>query len=212
MSAERPLRPVPRPSLRRMPMYLRYLLGLQKTGVEWVSCSYLAERLRMDPTLVRKDLALTGITGKPRVGFHLTDLIAALEHFIGWDNLADAFLAGIGNLGSALLGYEGFGQHGLNIVAGFDVDPAKVGTEIQGRQILHIDTLPALARRLRIGMGIITVGVRAAQPVAELMVAGGIRAIWNFAPVRLEVPDSVIVEIEDLAATLAVLSRRLAKA
>ena len=210
MSAERPLRSAPRPSLRRMPMYLRCLRGLQKTSVEWVSCTYLAQVLQMDPTLVRKDLALTGVVGRPKVGFQLSGLIAAMEHFIGWDNLEDAFLVGVGNLGSALLGYEGFGQHGLNIVAGFDVDPAKVGTEIQGRRILHVDKLAGLAERMHIGIGIITVGVRSAQGVADLMVAGGIRAIWNFAPMRLEVPDHMIVENEDLAGTLAVLSRRLA--
>ena len=210
MRVARLSRPAPRPSLRRMPMYLRCLRGLARTSVEWVSCTYLAEVLQMDPTLVRKDLALTGVVGKPKVGFHITGLIAAMEHFIGWDNLEDAFLVGVGNLGSALLGYEGFGQHGLNIVAGFDVDPAKVGREIQGRRILLVDELPDLAQRLHIGMGIITVGVRAAQGVADLMVAGGIRAIWNFAPTRLEVPEGMIVENEDLAGTLAVLSRRLA--
>ncbi len=210
MTAERPLRSAPTPSLRRMPMYLRCLQALQKTNVEWVSCTYLAERLQKDATLVRKDLALTGIVGKPKVGFHLPGLIAAIEHFIGWDNLEDAFLAGVGNLGSALLGYEGFAQHGLNIVAGFDVDPAKVGTEVQGKRILHIDKLPDLARRMHIGIGIITVGARTAQPVADLMVQGGIRAIWNFAPVRLAVPEGTIVENEDLAGTLAVISQRLA--
>ena len=210
MNADRPLRSAPTPSLRRMPMYLRCLYALQKTNVEWVSCTYLAERLQKDATLVRKDLALTGIVGKPKVGFHLQGLIAAIEHFIGWDNLEGAFLAGVGNLGSALLGYEGFTQHGLNIVAGFDVDPAKVGTEVHGKRILHIDKLPDLAHRMHIGIGIITVGARTAQTVADLMVAGGIRAIWNFAPIRLELPEEIIVENEDLAGTLAVISRRLA--
>jgi redox-sensing transcriptional repressor len=192
-----------------MPVYLRCLRVLQKAEVEWVSCTYLAERLQKDATLVRKDLELTGLAGKPKVGFHVPGLIGAIERFIGWDNLEDAFLAGVGNLGSALLGYEGFAQHGLHIVAGFDVDPRKVGTEIHGKDVLHVDRLPEMARRLHIGIGIVTVGARAAQAVADLMLAGGIRAIWNFAPVRLEVPAGVIVENEDLAGTLAVISRRL---
>jgi redox-sensing transcriptional repressor len=137
-------------------------------------------------------------------------LIGAIERFIGWDNLEDALLAGAGNLGSALLGYEGFAQHGLHIVAGFDVDPHKVGTVVHGKRILHVDELPGMARRRHIGIGIITVGARGAQPVADLMLSGGIRAIWNFAPVRLRVPEGVIVENEDLAGTFAVISRRLA--
>lgn len=209
-TSERQLKSAPTPSLRRMPMYLRCLYALRKTDVEWVSCTYLAEVLQKDPTLVRKDLAMTGIVGKPKVGFHVTGLVAAIEHFIGWDNLEDAFLAGVGNLGSALLGYEGFAQHGLNIVAGFDVDAAKVGTEVHGKRILHIDKLTDLAQRMHIGIGIVTVGARTAQAVADRMVAGGIRAIWNFAPVRLEMPPEIIVENEDLAGTLAVISRRLA--
>jgi len=209
-SNERIPKAAPTPALRRMPVYLRCLRALQKADVEWVSCTYLAERLQKDATLVRKDLELTGLAGKPKVGFHVPGLIGAIERFVGWDNLEDAFLAGVGNLGSALLGYEGFAQHGLHIVAGFDVDPSKVGTEIHGKRILPVAELPGMARRMHIGIGIITVGARAAQHVADLMLGGGIRAVWNFAPVRLDVPDGVIVENEDLAGTLAVISRRLA--
>lgn len=211
MSDRKGIKSAPTPSLRRMPMYLRCLRALSRTDVEWVSCTYLAERLEMDPTLVRKDLALTGITGKPKVGYQLTALIAAIQHFIGWDNLEDAFLAGVGNLGTALLGYEGFSQHGLNIVAGFDVDPEKIGTEVHGRLVLPLHKLTNLARRMHIGIGVITVGGAAAQEVADLMITGGIKGIWNFAPVHLEVPEGIIVENEDLAGTLAVISRRLAR-
>lgn len=210
MKTERAMRVVPTATLRRMPIYLQCLRALERSGVEWVSCTYLAERLQRDATLVRKDLAMTGLVGKPKVGFHLPGLIASIEHFIGWDNREDAFLVGVGHLGTALLGYEGFEKHGMHIVAGFDVDPAKVGTQIQGKAILPVEKLADLARRMRISIGIVTVGAPAAQGVAERMVAGGIRAIWNFAPVRLEVPAGVIVENEDLAGTLAVLSQRLA--
>jgi len=207
---DKPLRIAPTPSVRRMPRYLRCLHALRSDRVEWVSCTFLAQRLGVDPTLVRKDLALTGITGKPKVGYYLPDLITAVERFIGWDNPEDAFLVGVGHLGSALLGFEGFARHGLNIVAGFDNDPGKVGQDVAGKPILDVAKLPDLAQRMHIRIGIITVGARNAQAVADLMLAGGIQAIWNFAPTPLDLPAGVILENEDLSGTLAVISRRLA--
>ncbi len=202
---------VPKPTLRRMPAYLRLLSQLQRLGDQAVSCTRIAEELKQDPTQVRKDLAFTGITGKPRVGYDLDELIAKIEHFLGWDNLSDAFLAGAGNLGRALLGYSGFTAHGLNIVAAFDTDPQKVGSQVYNREVLPLEKLPDLARRMHVAIGIITVPAAAAQNVADLMVAGGIYAIWNFAPAQLNVPENVIVEHEHLSATLAVLSRKLAQ-
>lgn len=207
---DKPLRIAPTPSVRRMPRYLRCLHALRSDRVEWVSCTFLAQRLNVDPTLVRKDLALTGITGKPKVGYFLADLITAVERFIGWDNPEDAFLVGVGHLGTALLGFEGFARHGLNIVAGFDNDPGKIGQEVAGKSILDAAKLPDLAQRMHIRIGIITVGARNAQTVADLMLAGGIQAIWNFAPTPLDLPPGVILENEDLSGTLAVISRRLA--
>ena len=207
---EKPLRSAPTPSVRRMPRYLRCLHALRSDRVEWVSCTFLAQRLSVDPTLVRKDLALTGITGKPKVGYYLPDLITAVERFIGWDNPEDAFLVGAGHLGTALLGFDGFARHGLNIVAGFDRDPARIGTVVAEKVILDVAKLPDLALRMHIRIGIITVGAKNAQTVADLMLSGGILAIWNFAPVPLDLPDGIILENEDLSGTLAVISRRLA--
>jgi len=206
---ERSLRSAPTPSIRRMPRYLRCLHALRSDRAEWVSCTFLARRLSVDPTLVRKDLALTGATGKPRVGFYLPDLIEAVERFIGWDNPEDAFLVGVGHLGTALLGFDGFSRHGLNIVAGFDSDPAKIGSQIAEKSILDVAKLPDLAHRMHIRIGIITVGARNAQTVADLMLSGGIQAIWNFAPTPLDLPEGIILENEDLSGTLAVISRRL---
>jgi redox-sensing transcriptional repressor len=202
---------IPRPSLRRLPVYLREVKALRRSGAEWVSCTTLAEAVERDATLVRKDISYTGITGKPKVGYHVPELAKALEHFIGWDNETDAFLAGVGNLGAALLGYSGFAGNGLNIVCGFDSDPAKIGTTVHGREILALTKLPNLALRMHVEIGIIAVPAGAAQAVAELMISGGIRALWNFAPAQVDVPEDVIVENEDLSASLAVLSRRLAR-
>ena len=204
------VRAVPVPSLRRLPAYLRILKQLQKTGERAVSCTYLAEKLGQDATQVRKDLAYTGVSGRPKVGYELDVLVTAIEHFLGWDNVTDAFLAGAGYLGSALLGYQGFMDHGLHIVAAFDSDPRKIGTEIYGRDVLAVGKLPDLSRRMHIRIGIITVPAAAAQHVADLMIKGGIRAIWNFAPVHLTAPDNILIENEHLSASLAVISQRLA--
>lgn len=197
------------PTIKRMPLYLRLLRLMQAEGQEYASGSVLADALGLEAIVVRKDLAITGATGRPRLGFPVNELILAIEDFLGWNNTTDAFLAGTGSLGSALLGYAGFQQHGLNIVATFDADPTVIGTTIHGKTVLDIGKLPALARRMHVRIGILTVPEESAQSVANLMIEGGIRGIWNFTPVKLAVPDHVILQREDLAASLAVLSHRL---
>ncbi len=178
-------------------------------GRRTVSCTDIGARLALDPTQVRKDLESVGVAGKPRVGYVLENLIRDLERFLGWNNLNHAFLAGAGSMGSALLGNRKFEQCGLKIVAGFDVDPLKIGTKIHGTQILPAEKMKELAQRMRILIGILTVPATEAQAVADGMVAGGIRAIWNFAPVRLHVPEHVIVHDEDLYCSIAALSQKL---
>ena len=200
------------PTVRRLPSYLHFLRQLKDSGRDIVSSTHIAEKLKLEPIQVRKDLAITGIVGKPKVGYYVPSLIRSIEEFLGWDNNTDAFLVGAGHLGGALLGYQGFKRHGLNIVAAFDADEAKAGTEVAGKEILPLAKLPNLASRMHISMGIITVPAEGAQDVADLMVASGITAIWNFAPISLEVPDFVVVQNEDLASGLAVLSIKAAKA
>jgi len=208
---ESEVKSVSQATLRRLPKYLHLLRNLKRRGRDAVSCSFIAERLSFDPTQVRKDLAVTGVIGKPKVGHETGELIDAIEQFLGWNNVTEGFLVGVGNLGAALLGYDRFNHYGLKIVAAFDKDPAKVGKSIGDYEVLPLEKLPDLARRMNILMGIITVPAEAAQSVADLMVAGGIRAIWNFAPVNLQAPEPVIVQDEELYATLAILSRHLAK-
>lgn len=200
------------PTVRRLPAYLHLLRQLTLEGRDIVSSTHIAAKLKLEPIQVRKDLAVTGIVGKPKVGYYLPTLIKAVEEFLGWDDNTSAFLVGTGNLGSALLGYEGFRQHGLSIVAAFDMDSSKIGAEVHGKEILSIDKLPDLADRMHVQMGIISVPSEAAQEVADLMVASGINAIWNFAPIRLEVPNYVVVQNEDLSTGLAVLSVKSANA
>jgi redox-sensing transcriptional repressor len=199
---------VPFPTLRRLPGYHHYLVGLRDAGRAKVSCTTIAADLHLGPTQVRKDLEATGIVGRPKIGYDLGELIGSIESFLGWNDHSRAFIAGVGDLGSALLGYPGFKQYGFDIVAGFDVDPAKVGTEIHGKPILPLEKLANLPKRMHITIGIIAVPAAAAQGVADLMTRGGITAIWNFAPVGLRVPEGVVVQNEDLASSLAVLLRK----
>jgi redox-sensing transcriptional repressor len=205
------IRTFPEPTLRRLPVYHRQLKVFAAEGRTVVSCTPIAEALGLDATQVRKDIQVTGIVGKPKVGYQVDELIAAIETFLGWKNSSDAFLVGVGHLGTALLGYDGFRNHGLNIVAAFDSAAWKVGREIHGRQVLPVEQLAEMGQRMHILIGILTVPADVAQGLANLMVLGGIRAIWNFTPTRLQLPPSIIVENVELSASLAVLSNKLAE-
>jgi len=200
-----------KPTLRRLPVYHTYLTRLSKTGRENVSCTRIAGELHLDPTQVRKDLAITGSVGRPRVGFEVEGTLRCIEDFLGWNNTNDAFLAGAGNLGSAILGYEGFHRHGLKVLAAFDTDPAKIGTEIHGRPVYELDRMVDLGQRMNVRIGILAVPAEHAQDVASLMVLSGVRAIWNLTPVWLDLPEGIIAENVELSASLAVLSSRLAE-
>jgi redox-sensing transcriptional repressor len=182
---------------------------LQAEGHEYVSGTVLAGTHHLEPVIVRKDLAVTGIIGTPRRGFPVGKLIAAIEDFLGWNGQTKAVLVGVGNLGAALLGYRGFENFGLRIAGAFDRDPAKVGQWVQGRKVQSLDRLASFTRRGGITLGVLTVPAAGAQEAADLMVRAGIRGIWNFTPVKLRMPEEVVVQKEDLAEGLAVLSRRL---
>jgi redox-sensing transcriptional repressor len=202
---------IPEPTLRRLPKYHHLLLELRKQGVTSVSCTRIGDSLGLLPVQVRKDLQYTGIIGRPKVGYELRELLEKIEEFLGWNNTSDAFLVGAGNLGSALLGYNKFEQFGLSIVAAFDADSRKVGTQIHGKQVLPLEKLPSLVQQMGVHIGIITTPAESAQEVADLLVAGGVRAIWNFAPVTLTIPADIVVQNEDLYHSLAALSSKLAR-
>lgn len=205
-----PRRSFPHPSVRRLPAYLRLLRQLKVEGSAKVSCTRIARELDLDSTQVRKDLALTGITGRPRIGYELSPLISAIETFLGWNRASDAYLVGAGSLGRALIGYENFRQCGLNIAASFDVSAEKIGTEIFGRKVYALSDMPEMARRQGVRLGVLTVPAASAQAAADVMVASGLVGIWNFAPMRLEVPAGVAVENVELVSSLAVLSVSMA--
>ena len=194
--------------VKRFPLYLRVLREMEVQGETYASGAVVAKALTLDPIVVRKDLSKTGVRGKPRVGFPLNEIIAAIEHYLGWNANTEAVLAGAGRLGSALLGYPGFPKQGFKIVAAFDSNPKKRG-KISGVPVYPSDQIAEIVRRLNVSLGILTVPCDQAQSVADAMMAGGIRGIWNFTPTQLSVPADVIVKREDLAASLAVLSHRL---
>jgi len=201
-----------RPSLscvRRLPSYLQLLRVLQAEGHEYVSGTVLASVHHLAPVIVRKDLAFTGITGTPRIGFQVKELIVAIERFLGWDNQNKAVLIGVGNLGSALLGYQGFDNFGLQIVAAFDRDPKKIDKWIHDCKVHPLEQLSRFIRRSNIRIGVLTVPGEAAQQTAEMMIESGLLGIWNFTPVKLKVPAHVVTQKEDLAEGLAVLSHRM---
>jgi redox-sensing transcriptional repressor len=202
-------RTIPEASLRRLPIYHHLLQEMMLKGTPNISCTTIGSALNLDATQVRKDIEATGIVGKPKVGYPLVVLVRWIENFLGWNSTNEAFLAGAGSLGSALLGYEKFRQLGFNLVAAFDTDPLKVGRSIAGKEVLHLDRLVELGRRMHIHLGVIATPSEAAQTAANLMVEAGVRAIWNFAPVHLRVPDFVIIQNEDLYHSLASLSFRL---
>lgn len=209
--AQRTAPPIPQASLRRLPQYHHYLIELGTKGVQQISCSVIGRDLGCVPVQVRKDLQYTGIVGKPKTGYAVSELIQAIETFLGWNNVNEAFLVGAGNLGTALLGHERFSKFGLRIVAAFDSDPDKIGKHVHEKLVLPMEKFPDLARRMGIHLGILTTPAEAAQSVADEMVKAGILAIWNFTPCTLRVPPEIFVHNEDLYSSLASLSWKLAR-
>ena len=200
---------VPVPVLKRMPTYLSFVKTLQKQGERHVSSTRIAKYMGIDATQVTKDLSHTGISGKTRVGYEVDQFVAVLEDFLGFNRVNNAFLAGAGSLGCALLQDKGLRNFGLNIEKAFDVDPAKVGQKINDVEVLHIDRLAGMPAECNVAIGIITVPADCAQEVADLMVAQGIKGIWNFTPARLKVPPYVTVQNTTIYTNLAILFNKL---
>ncbi len=203
---------ISRQALQRMPYYLQSLRTARDAGAEIISAPTVAAQLGLNEVQVRKDFAsVSNTAGKPKTGFQTRELISAIESCLGYDNSNDAVLVGAGSLGRALLSYRGFEEYGLSIVTAFDVDPNLTGGEISGKQVLPMTKLPGICRNLSIHIGIITVPASQAQAVCDALVESGVLAIWNFAPVHLNTPDGILVQNENMAASLAVLSKHLSE-
>ena len=200
---------VPEPTLRRLPWYLSTVKLLREKGEQYVSSTQISKDINVDASQIAKDLSYVKVSGRTRVGYEIEELIQALESFLGFTNMHKAFLFGAGSLGRALLGDSGLHQFGLEIVAAFDVNPALVGTEVGGVPIFHTRDFVRKMAELRVDIGVLTVPISIAQQVTDEMVAGGIKAVWNFTPFRIRVPERIVVQNTSLYAHLAVMFNRL---
>ncbi|MGL4982839.1 MAG: redox-sensing transcriptional repressor Rex [Treponemataceae bacterium] len=193
------------PTVRRLPSYLNIVKKMQSEGCDFVSGTIIANELHLEPIQVRKDLALTGVTGKPKRGYQTSDLIHAIEEFLDWNAQKNAILVGAGNLGMALSGHKEFREHGLHFVAAFDSDEKKINQTIRGIQIYSLCDIERFAVNKNITLAVLTVPASVAQNMADVVVASGIKAIWNFTNVKLKVPSDVVVQQEDLLSGYALL-------
>ncbi|MBQ3008978.1 MAG: redox-sensing transcriptional repressor Rex [Oscillospiraceae bacterium] len=196
-------------TLYRLPVYLSLLQEKQKEGVEYISATTIANLLGLNHVQVRKDLSCASNAGRPKVGYETNVLISDLQEFLDYNNAKDAVIVGAGDLGKALLGYNGFRSYGLNIVAAFDINPEISGTFVKEKPIFSMDKLPDIVKRMNINIGIITTPAHTAQSICDLLVKSGVKAIWNFAPTSLKAPADVIIQSENMATGLAILSSKL---
>lgn len=197
------------PTIKRLPAYLHIVEAAAAEGREHISGTVIAEELELEPIQVRKDLAATGIIGKPRIGFPVVALIDAIQSFLDWNNAHHAIVAGMGNLGAALTGYQEFRRRGLHVVAAVDTDPEKIGSSINGVPVFGMEQLLPIITKHQITVAVLTVPSDHAQDVADTLVAAGIRAIWNFTNTKIRAPHHVVVQKEDLSSGYAMLSVKL---
>lgn len=200
---------IPEPTLRRLPWYLAYVELLRQRGETSISSTQIAREVGVDASMVAKDLSYINLQGRTRVGYAVEDLIKVLGEFLGFTRHHRAILFGVGSLGAALLQDGGLKQFGLDIVAGYDVKYELDGMRINNVPIHHTDHFPSLQSKMKVPIGIITVPVNKAQDVSDLMVQNGIKAIWNFTPFRIHVPENIVVQNTSIYAHLAVMFNRL---
>ena len=199
---------IPKATLGRLPQYLEYLRSLPEIR-RTISATAIAKALSLGDVQVRKDLAVVSGAGKPKIGYETDKLISDIEWRLGYKRLTHAVLVSAGKLGRALLDYDGFEDFGVKIVAGFDCNETVLtkGT----KDILPIRDIEVYCREHDVKLGIITVGQGSAQDVCDKLVESGIKAIWNFAPVTLKVPNGVLLKQENLALSLAYLKGQISK-
>lgn len=200
---------IPEPTLRRLPWYLSCAKLMRDKGEKFVSSTQISKQINIDSSQIAKDLSYVDISGRTRVGYEVDLLISVLEDFLGFTNLHRAYLFGVGSLGGALLRDSGLSHFGLKIVGAFDVNTDLVGTEINGIPIYHTDELQLRMQKDKVNIGVLTVPIAISQQVTDKMVEGGIKAVWNFTPFRIRVPEGIVVQNTSLYAHLAVMFNRL---
>jgi redox-sensing transcriptional repressor len=200
---------VPEPTLRRLPWYLSNVKLLKQKGEQYVSSTQISKEINVDASQIAKDLSYVNISGRTRVGYEVDALIEVLEDFLGFTDMHKAFLFGVGSLGGALLRDSGLKHFGLEIVAAFDVNPNLIGTHINGIPIFHSSEFVKKMKEYDVHIGVMTVPIEIAQQITDTMIAGGIKAVWNFTPFRIRVPENIVVQNTSLYAHLAVMFNRL---
>ncbi len=200
---------VPEPTIRRLPWYLSNIKLLKDKGERYVSSTQISKSINVDASQIAKDLSYVKVTGRTRVGYDIDELIDVLEVFLGFTNMHKAFLFGVGSLGRALLGDSGLMQFGLEIVTAFDVKPELIGTSVNGIPIFHSCDFRQRMAEQPVSIGILTVPINIAQQTTDYMIEGGIKAVWNFTPFRIRVPEHIVVQNTSLYAHLALMFNRL---
>ncbi|MDD5953224.1 MAG: redox-sensing transcriptional repressor Rex [Oscillospiraceae bacterium] len=196
--------------VQRLSLYLNYLKTLPENGPANITAEKLGEAVDVAGCQVVSDLQNVGAENHPKIGYITEYLLADIERTLGYDNVDRAILVGVGHLGKAILSYPGFANYGLHILAAFDTDPAVIGTQVNNIPVHDVAEMAAVCGDLGVHIGIITAPAKFAQSIADQMVDCDIRGIWNFAPTHLKVPDTVLVENENIADSLVILSQRLA--
>lgn len=203
------IRPIPEPTLRRLPWYLSHVKLQYAQGQRYISSTAIAQGVGVEQSVVAKDLSCVNIQGRTRVGYQTQMLIEVLEEFLGFTEQHKAVLVGAGSLGSALLSDRGLQHFGLEIVAGFDVNPECIGQCIADIPIYHIDELARIKEQYGVRIAILTVPIRQAQETTDMLAGLGFSAVWNFTPVRIKVPEGMVVQNTSMYAHLALIFTRL---
>lgn len=209
MILRKPIDKVPEPTLRRLPWYLSSVKLMKGEGEKYVSSTQISKLTNIDAAQIAKDLSYVNISGRTRVGYDVGALIDALERFLGFTSSHQAYLFGVGSLGGALLQDSGLNHYGLKIVGAFDINAAIIDKVIGSVPVYHVNRLEALMKQTNVRIGILTVPITSAQKVTDRMVASGIRAIWNFTPFRIHVPEGIVVQNTSIYAHLALMFNRL---
>lgn len=200
---------LPAPTLSRLPGYLAYVSLLKEEGVEYVSSTQISKEINVDASMIAKDLSFLNIKGKTRIGYEVATLEHELQEFLGFKRGHNAVMIGVGSLGGSLIQDSGLAKYGLRIVAGFDVRKELIGSSICGVPIYDMAEFGRLIRTLDAGIGIIAVPMDMAQKVCDEIVVAGIRALWNFTPMRIKAPIGIVVQDTSIYADLAVMYNRL---
>lgn len=200
---------LPEPTLRRLPWYLAYIDILKANGVETVSSTQISKAISVDSSQIAKDLSFLNIKGKTRIGYEVNTLSNVLSHFLGFKEIHNAFIVGVGSLGAALIHDTGLSNYGLNIIAGFDINPDIIGKKICDVPIFSIDEMQHYQQKLNASIGILAVPANQAQDAADTMAASGLKAIWNFTPYRIKVAEGIVMSNTSIYAHLALIYNRL---